>query len=35
LRSLLGGVFSLLLTRLELFVLEAEEQKTLCCSACC
>jgi uncharacterized membrane protein YqjE len=27
LRSLLGGVFSLLLTRLELLVLEAEEQK--------
>ena len=27
LRSLLGGVFSLLLTRLELFLLEAEEQK--------
>ena len=27
LRSLLGGFFSLLLTRLELFLLEAEEQK--------
>lgn len=26
-RSLMGGVFSLLLTRLELFLLEAEEQK--------